>query len=208
MTNTLHRQGTPESLARDYVIFLTPAQSINKQGCGEKKRRFLRLALAEGPANLGADHKNVITGGDPERMIAAVMDGSSVAATFSNADAIRRLVAALKREGLGISVNISGLADEVDGILRAAGIVRHSIEHSLGVLGRTDRLATRQVLELSTMCGHGLGSHNYARKMIDWVKLGKLTPRQAARHLAKPCVCGAFNIDRAEALLAGAVDLA
>ncbi len=208
MTNTLHRQGTRDSLASDYIVFLTPAQGINKQGCGEKKQRFLRLALAQHPANFGADHKNVITGGDPEPMIAAVTDGSSVAATFSDAEAIRRLVAALKREELGISVNISGLADEVDAILRSQGIVRHSIEHSLGVLGRTDRLPTRQILELSTMCGHGLVSHNYARKMIDWVKLGKLTPRQAARHLAKPCVCGAFNIDRAEALLAKAVDLA
>jgi hypothetical protein len=208
MTNTLHRQGTPESLAGDFVVFLTPAGGINREGCGEKKRRFLRLALAEGPVNIGADHKNVVTGGEPEAMIAAVTDGSSVAATFSHPEAVRRLVGQLKREGLGISVNISGLADVVDDILRSHGIVRHSIEHSLGVLGQVERLPTRQVLELTTMCGHGLVSHNYARKMIDWVKLGKLTPRQAARHLARPCVCGAFNLDRAEALLARAVELA
>jgi hypothetical protein len=208
MTNTLHRQGSRESLAGDFVVFLTPAGGINRQGCGEKKRRFLQLALAEGPVNLGADGKNLVTGGAPEAMIAGVTDESSVAATFSDAEAVRRLVGALKREGLGISVNISGLAEAVDDILRSHGIVRHSIEHSVGVLGRIERLPTRQVLELATMCGHGLISHNYARKMIDWVKLGKCTPRQAARHLARPCVCGAFNLDRAEALLARAVEMA
>jgi hypothetical protein len=208
MTNTLHRQGSRESLAGDFVVFLTPAGGINRQGCGEKKRRFLRLALAEGPVNIGADGKNVVTGGEPEAMIAAVTDESSVAATFSDAEAVRRLVGSLKREGLGISVNISGLAEAVDDILRSQGLVRHSIEHSLGVLGRIERLPTRQVLELTTMCGHGLISHNYARKMMDWIKLGKLTPRQAARHLARPCVCGAFNLDRAEALLAKAVEMA
>ena len=208
MTNTLHRQGTPESLARDYVVFLTPAGGINRLGCGEKKRRFLRMALAEGPVNLGADGKNLITGGDPAQMIAAVTDESSVAATFSDPEAVRRLVGQLKREGLGISVNVSGLADEVEAILRSEGIVRHSIEHSLGVLGQIERLPTRQVLEITTMCGHGLISHNFARKMIDWVKLGKLTPRQAGRYLARPCVCGAFNIDRAADLLTKAVEMA
>jgi hypothetical protein len=208
MTNTLHRQGTQESLGRDFVIFLTPARNINRQGCGEKMQRFLRLALEEGPVNLGADGKNLITGGGPERMIAGITDESHVTATFSDPEAIRRLVGKLKRESLGISVNISGLADEVDAILRSQGIVRHSIEHSLGVLGRVERLPTRQILELTTMCGHGLVSYNHARKMIDWVKLGKLTPRQAARYLARPCVCGAFNIDRAEELLAKAVEMA
>lgn len=208
MTNTLHRQGSQESLAGDYVIFLTPAGGINRKGSGEKKQRFLRLALAEGPVNIGAGGKNLITGGDPETMIASITDESSVTATFSNLESVRRLVGRLKEEDLGISVNISGLADEVDGLLRSHGLVRHSIEHSLGILGRTERLPTRQILELTTMCGHGLISHNFARKMIDMVKLGKLTPRQAAVHLARPCVCGAFNIDRAEALLAAAVKMA
>ena len=208
MTNTLHRQGTPSSLARDYVVFLTPAGGINRQGCGKKKQRFLRLALAEGPVNIGANGKNLISGGDTEAMIAAVTDESSVAATFSDPEAVRRLVGRLKREGLGISVNISGLAEEVADILRSHGIVRHSIEHSLGVLGAIERLPTRQVLEITTMCGHGLISHNFARKMIDWVKLGKLTPHQAARYLARPCVCGAFNIDRAADLLTKAVEMA
>lgn len=81
-------------------------------------------------------------------------------------------------------------------------------EHSVGVLGRTERLPTRQVLELTTLCGHGMVSHNHARKMIDWARPGKVTPRRGAEHLARPCICGAFNIARAEESLARAVGMA
>lgn len=44
--------------------------------------------------------------------------------------------------------------------------------------------------------------------MIDWTKLGKPTPRQAATYLTCPCACGAFNIERAEELLTKAVGMA
>lgn len=207
MTNTLHRLGTHESLARDYIVFLTPARGINREGCGEKIRRFLQMALEEGPVNVGCDGKNLFTA-NTESMLSGITDESHASATFSDPEAVRRLVGRLKRADLGISVNISGLADEVDGILRSQDLVRHSIEHSLGVFGRTERLPTRQILELTTMCGHGLVSYNHARKMIDWIKLGKLKPKEAARYLARPCVCGAFNVDRAEELLAKAVERA
>jgi len=30
------------------------------------------------------------------------------------------------------------------------------------------------------MCGHGMVSHNFARKMMDWVKEGRRDPKQAA----------------------------
>ena len=208
MTNTLHRQGTHESLSRDYVIFVTIARGINREGSGPKSQRFLRLAWEEGPVNIGVDGKNLITGDDPEKMIAGITDGSHPTAVFDNLEAIRRLVGKLKEEDLGLSVTISALTDEVNEILRSHGIVRHSIEHSIGILGRTERLPTRQILELSSMCGHGCVSHNHVRKMIDWTKLGKVTPRQAATYLARPCSCGAFNIARAEELLAKAIDMA
>ena len=37
--------------------------------------------------------------------------------------------------------------------------------------------------------------------MIDDIKKGKITSKQAAAKLAEPCACGVFNIDKAEALL-------
>lgn len=209
MTNTLHRQGTHDSLSRDYVIFVTLAKGINNKGAGPKMKRFLQLALEEGPVNVGTDKKNLITAnGDVEAMIAGINDGSHPTAVFDNPEAIRRLVRKLKKEDLGISITISALTDEVDEILRSEGIVRHSIEHSIGILGRTERLPTQQILELSSMCGHGCISHNHVRKMIDWTKMEKLTPKQAATYLARPCSCGAFNIARGEELLKKAIEMA
>jgi hypothetical protein len=68
-------------------------------------------------------------------------------------------------------------------------------------MGKTERLPNSQVLEMNTLCGHGMVSFNLIKKVMDQVKLGKLTPKQGAVLLAKPCVCAAFNPARAEELL-------
>ena len=127
MTNRLHRQGTHDSLSRDYVVFVTTARGINRKGSGPKSQRFLRLALEEGPVNIGVGGKNLITGGDPEKMIAGITDESNPSAVFNNIEAVRRLVGKLKEENLGLSITISALTDEVDALLRSQGLVRHSI---------------------------------------------------------------------------------
>ena len=44
-------------------------------------------------------------------------------------------------------------------------------------------------------------SFNFIRKMVEYVKLRRLTPKKAARIMAKCCECGAFNPVRAEKLL-------
>jgi hypothetical protein len=44
-------------------------------------------------------------------------------------------------------------------------------------------------------------SFNLIRKMIEYVKLRRLTPKKAARIMAKCCECGVFNPVRAELLL-------
>ena len=60
----------------------------------------------------------------------------------------------------------------------------------------------KNILEFNTMCGHGMVSFNLIRKMIEYVKLRRLTtPKEAARIMAKCCECGAFNPARAEMLL-------
>jgi len=71
------------------------------------------------------------------------------------------------------------------------------VEYSLGFHGDLNLLPDRHVLELSTMCGHGMVSHNFAKKMMDWVKEGRRDPQQAATYLAKFCTCGIYNTTRA-----------
>jgi len=203
MTNTLHRQGLAEDLRQDYTIFVHTAKGINREGSAEKIREFMRICLKHGPANMGDVKLGSLYqhGVDIEELIARMGDGTVGAAVFTDLDTLGKVVAELIEADLGICINISGLLDEVQACCKKAGISRHSAEHSLGVWGAKDRLPEREVQEFNTMCGHGMVSFGLIRKMIEEVRLRRLTPRRAARMMAKCCMCGAFNPVRAEALL-------
>lgn len=215
MTNTLHRQGTPESLQRDYVVFATVAKGYNDQGAEEKKRRFLQMAFKHKPVNTAIIREpEVVDQGekwvwsalaaptmDPEQALEKFTGSAHATATFDNLEAVQNFVAALQQADLGISINISGPLDAAAGCCRAIGTQRHSAEHSLGIFGKKERLPSKQVLEISTMCGHGMVSFNFVTKITDYIKLGLLTPDQGSAYLARPCTCGAFNTSRATELL-------
>jgi hypothetical protein len=107
----------------------------------------------------------------------------------------------VKEADLGLSVNISALTDRADELARQAGITRHSVEFSLGFFGALDKLPDRRILQISTMCGHGMVSFGFTQKMMDWVKEGRRTPEDSARYMARFCSCGIFNTTRAARLL-------
>ena len=203
MTNTLHRRGTIESLRNDYIIFAHTARTINDAGSAPKIQEFMRICLKHHPVNMGDSkqgnvHQDDI---DIQQLIAHQGDAAGAVAVFTDLDTLQKVVEELIQADLGISINISGLLDEVQQCCRRAGIERHSVEHSLGIWGAKDRLPGRQTLEFNTMCGHGMVSFNLIRKMIEYVKLRRLTPKQASKIMAKCCECGAFNPARAEILL-------
>jgi hypothetical protein len=203
MTNTLHRRGTPGDLKTDYIIFAHTARGINHEGSAPKIQEFMRICLKYNPVNIGDGKQGNVHQDDIEiqRLIANQGDGAGAAAVFTDLETLQKVVQELIRADLGISINISGLLDEVQQCCRRAGIERHSVEHSLGIWGARDRLPDRQTLEFHTMCGHGMVSFNLIRKMIEYVKLRRLTPKQAAKIMAKCCECGVFNPTRAELLL-------
>ena len=213
MTNTLHRFGAPETQRDDYIIFAMPAKGINEAGAIGKLQTFLRLALKHGPVNVGQGsrggmyrpssnltplaHWSRPEGADAETVLKAMDEPSVVAAVFDDVAKVEALLKDVKEADLGLSVNISGLADEARACCKRAGITRHSIEYSLGFHGDLNQLPDRHVLELSTMCGHGMLSHNFARKMIDMVRENRRTPQRAATTMARFCTCGVFNLARA-----------
>ena len=203
MTNTLHRQGTPESLKHDYVIFAHTAKGITREGSASKLREFMRICLKYHPKNIGESKQGNILQDDIDihRLISNLSDGAVASAVFTDLDTLQKVIEELIRANLGISINISGLLDEVQTCCRKAGLTRHSGEHSLGFWGARDRLPERELLELNTLCGHGMVSFNLIRKMIEYVKLRRLTPGKAAKILAKCCECGVFNPTRAKRLL-------
>ena len=129
------------------------------------------------------------------------MEGAGAAAVFKDLDSLKNVIGELIEADLGISINVSGLLNGVQECCRSNGIERHSVEHSLGFWGATDRLPEREILEFNSLCGHGLVSFNLIHKMIELVKLRRLTPKKAATIMAKACECAVFNTTRAEQLL-------
>lgn len=202
MTNTLHRQGELESLKGDYIIFVHSAKGKNREGSGEKSREFLRICKKYNPVNMGDVKQGSVLHDDIdfESLLATMEDGTVAAAVFTDMDTLQKVIEELIRADLGICINISGLLDEVQACCHRVGITRHSTEHSLGIWGAKDRLPEREVLEFNTMCGHGMVSFQLIRKMIEQVRLRRLTPKQAAHMMGKCCECGAFNPARAEVL--------
>jgi hypothetical protein len=200
MTNTLHRRGTPEALREDFVVFATPSRSMSPE-LPAKMRRFTEIVLKHKPVNAGKIEDMAMRRIDPRRIDEEMRDQIAITATFDNVKAVASVVAELKEADLGIPINISGLLEEVSECCRGAGLKRHSAEQSLGVFGKTDRLPPREVVEIDTMCGHGMVSFNLIKKIIEEVKLERMTPEQGAYHLAKPCECGAFNPTRARHML-------
>jgi len=203
MTNTLHRQGTLESLKNDYIIFAHTAKGITHEGSGPKLQAFMRICLKYHPVNIGDYiqgniHQDDI---DIQKLISNQGDGSGALAVFTDLNTLQKVVEELIRADLGLSINISGLLDEVKECCQRAGLQRHSVEHSFAFWGARDRLPERDILIFNTMCGHGMVSFNLIRKMIEYVKLRRLTPKKAARMMAKCCECGAFNPVRAEMFL-------
>ena len=215
MTNTLHRYG--DAFDDDYIVFAIPARGINDKNAVENQRRFLEIARKYNPVNMGdASHGAIFRPSkelnptvhwhrddarDFDAVVNCVSCPTTVSAVFDNPDTVVTFIQELKQADLGLSINISGSLDKAQECARRAGLERHSVEYSLGFFGQTDRMADRHTLELATMCGHGMLSFNFVRKLVEWVKQGRRSPEQASATLARFCSCGIFNPTRACRLL-------
>jgi hypothetical protein len=213
MTNTLHRYGDAASFHDDFIFFAIPARGQNDQDCVPKLQKFLRIALSFQPINLGDSRKGAAlrpskemnplchwsrdNQPDFEAVIAGVTAPATVAAVFDDAVNAEKFAKALADEDLGLSVNISTSVTGAEDCCDSAGICRHSVGYSLGFIDKGNHLPGRDVIQISTMCGHGMISAALTRKMIDWVREGRRTPEQAASYLQRFCSCGVFNSTRA-----------
>lgn len=225
MTNTLHRYSehyAPDRSAaarpveNDYIVFAMSSRTLNDDNLTEKYRTFARLALRHNPVNVGDATKGGIYRPepnlnpiahwrrdhhpDPDRVVNEIEGHTTMAAVFSTFENMEAFVKDLREADLGVSVNISAPMDAAKRCCQDVGVKRHSVEYSLGFQGRVERLPDRAVLEIGTMCGHGMVSHNLVKKLLDWIKEGRRTPREATRCLARFCICGVFNTARAEEL--------
>lgn len=212
MTNTLHRYGNSESFRDDYIIFAIPCRGKNDEGAVEKLKTFLRICARHKPANMGNSnfgsyqpsrqlnptaHWNRDYTQDYDSVIDGVQKPGTVAAVFDSRERAQACLDDVVKADLGLSINMSTSVEGAHQACRDAGITRHSVEYSLGFYDPHDHLPNSQVLELSTMCGHGMVSFNLAKKMLDMVREGRREPQAAALTLARFCPCGVYNPSRA-----------
>lgn len=207
MTHTLHRRGDPESLSCDYIVFTMSAKGFNEEGSADKMRKFLRLLLNHHPVNFG----DMVTGNSyvksREEILDNIQNTSIVHGVFTDPAVVSEILKQLKEADLGISVVVTGVHEETENCCRRSGLQKHTVEHSLGIFGQLKRLPVDEILQLTTMCGHGMVPANLVEKITAEIKRGKETFREGALELTRPCHCGIYNPIRAEHLLRRLVPL-
>ena len=219
MTNTLHRYGREDRLQEDFIVFAMAAKGYNEEGALEKAKAFLRAAIPFKPINMGNALVNSLYRPEKnlsffklyflgrqekttyEDLIEEIPGPGSAAVVFDSKKQAVNFVREVKKLDLGLSVNISALVDDTRDICGEVEITPHAVEYTLGFHGATDKLPDHETLSISTMCGHGMVSSHFARKMMDRVKEGRITPEAAACCMAKFCVCGVFNTSKAMKIL-------
>jgi len=203
MTHSLHRIGTRESLENDYVVLFVPSRGINDRGSGKKARIFLELLKKHRAEHYGDDLTgNVLTRGH-EQLIKDAHDITNIHGVFSSFKKLKDFIGDVVKADLGISVVVSGLLDKVKECSELTGAKYHTVEVSLGFWGKKEKLPPEDILEITTMCGHGYVTAKLVYDVLEKVRKGTYSPRHAAEKLAKTCACGIFNPDRAEKLIAG-----
>ena len=201
MTHTLYRKGDRPSLEEDYILLMTPAQEVNVEGSEEKIRQAWEV-ISHYQADL-SNFGNSRDGNSHRTTLEALRKGKYhfLHAVFKNREPLKACLQELKERNYGISVVVSGLYYEVRKVCEEVGLTPHTVAHSLGIHGKTERLPDDLTLEITTMCGHGIVSSHLVKKMVEGIIEGRLTHSEAAREISRVCDCGVFNAYRAEKLL-------
>ena len=219
MTNTLHRLGGSETQNNDFIVFAMAGKGYNDEGALDKAKTFLRTAIKYNPINMGNALVNSLYRPEKdltfvklyfigrqekttyEKLIEEIPGPGSAAVVFDQSEVASRFIKEVKNLDLGLSINVSALVDDTRDICGEVDITPHAVEYTLGFHGATEKLPDQTTLSISTMCGHGMVSANFTKKMMDRVKEGRMTPEAAACCMAKFCVCGVFNTSRAMKIL-------
>ncbi|MCG6931360.1 MAG: hypothetical protein LJE64_12475 [Desulfofustis sp.] len=203
MTHSLHREGTIDSLDKDYAVFIYPARGYNYKGCEPRVRRLVEIVYQVGPANMIATtlRRNFYSGVTPEAVLDSIREGCRVFSVFNSRDKIRELLARFKEADQGISIVVSGLIDRVREIAAEVGLEPHTINLSLGVHGATGKLPAADIRQFTTMCGHAMIAPGLVKDALRKVKTGKIDSWNASLLLARPCACGIYNPYRSRDLI-------
>jgi hypothetical protein len=201
MTHSLHRSGDIESLKKDFNWFMYQTKNVNDKDIKPKALEFIAAAEAEGSENWGDVKTGPITQFSPEYIKERLSDKSRIRGVFTNKSQVVGFLKNIKAKDLGQSVVITGVLSEVLPACRAAGVKVHSINYSLGVWGKKEKLPDDYILSITTMCGHHMLPPKYVEYMQEKVNKGLISVEEAAKNLARFCYCGIFNQVRCSELM-------
>ncbi len=85
-------------------------------------------------------------------------DTALVHAVFTDPATLAQVLQEVKEADLGLSITVSGLFEALGECCGKVELHPYGVEQSLGIIGRTDLLPEGRLLEIGTMCGHGLVS--------------------------------------------------
>lgn len=202
MSHTLHRHGLDEAdLKDDFIVFAIAAQTVNAKGINPEFYVFEEIVSKYNPVNYGDMRQGNIYNIGFELLHNHYYDNSIVHAVFTDEDTVSAVLKDLYDANLHLSIVVSGLTEHTAECCHKAGIKPHTVEHSMGIWGRTEMLPTEDILRVSTMCGHGMISFNLIKYLADKVAKGSITSKQASERLAGLCHCGVFNPVRAARII-------
>jgi len=162
--------------------------------------------LSEKVVNFGHAERNMNASRDPKEYAAVLDTAYGVSGCFSDKKVLKSFLNKYKEADTGISLVVSGLIDEIVNIANEIDLKPHTAFLSLGVYGKKALLPEDKILEITTMCGHGMVSSRMVKVVMNKIKSGKMTPKEGAHFLMQPCPCGIFNPDRCQALLEQLMD--
>jgi hypothetical protein len=201
MTHTLHRTGDIENLREDYIMLIMPSKNVNIEGSREKINQIWDLLskYKKDLVNFGNGKEESTHQTDP----AGLKDTETriIHVVFKEGEVLKSCLQEIKERNFGLSVVISGIYEEVNKLCEEIGLSPHTVGYSLGFHGNRERLPDKNVLEITTMCGHALVSKNLVSHMVRELESGRVTYEEAAQGLSKGCICGIFNTFKAEKVL-------
>ncbi len=203
MTHTLHRRGDRCSLEGDYVVLI--------QGLGQHNKSIeaVKILASHNPVALIKRRgesplrymKNWDHGISLEELVENPDTPAYISGIYINKSDMEKVVKDLVNADLGLPVTISGNIDDIFQACEKSSIDPHTVMLSLETLGRTELIPDDKILELTTMCGHGLVNKHLVKHVIHQVRQRKMTSMDAALELGKQCICNSFNHVRAEKIL-------
>jgi hypothetical protein len=202
MTHTLHRTHHVPGGPDDIIVFSMAARGFNHEGGGPRLAEVFKVLLRHRPANAGDDNQGgVLTGLTAEKIIADANDKAYMAGAYADEADVEATLRELKARDIGMSVVVTGPRERIFALLERVGLAPHTVNLSIGTFGKTALLPEPEILDITSMCGHGMVCVDHVKHVIGRIGAGKMTAAQAAEELARPCTCAMFNPARAAHVL-------